>query len=60
MFIVDVKNSIALIKEDDGRLTHVQTSTLDPDQLAAYWEARSREDKAYFAGKEQSTMTTSE
>ena len=55
--IIDVKNSISLIKWGDGKLIHVQTSSLSEAKLIQYWETKARETREYFASREQKSMT---
>lgn len=51
--IIDVKNSIAVIKWDDGTLCHVQTSSLSELLLKEYWEAKARATREYFDNKQE-------
>lgn len=46
--IIDVKNSIALVKWADGKLVHIQTSSLSEEKLKEYWETKARETREYY------------
>ena len=49
--IIDVKNSIAVIRWASGTLSHVQTSSLSEEKLVDYWETKARETREYFDNK---------
>ena len=57
MRIIDIKNSIALVKHQDGRLEHTQTANLEPLEIQQYYRDKREETQRYFASKAQLSMS---
>ena len=57
MHIIDIKNSIALVRHQDGRLEHTQTANLDPLAIQQYYREKREETQRYFNSKEQLSMS---
>ena len=55
MYVIQIKNSIAMVRHTGGEVSLIQTSNIPASARAEYYENQRKETQEYFAGKRQPT-----